>query len=161
MTTDSPQTFIRTAPAPIWIWTNGHFYGVVSLSNAVANGAGQLAEIDALGTSFNFFSAYLTGAWMSNLNIQVQGFRGGDLIYNLTVAAAATNATLFRFDYEDIDRLTFNSFGGQNGGLSGGGPGEEFVMDNLLFAFVPEPSSLPLTALGVVTLRALLKRKRV
>ncbi|HVM59222.1 MAG TPA: PEP-CTERM sorting domain-containing protein [Verrucomicrobiae bacterium] len=148
------------AEAPIPMWTNGYFYGVVSLSNAVANGAGLPAEIDAVGTNFNFFSAYLTGAWMSNLNVQVEGFRGGDLIYNLTVTAAATNATLFTFDYEDIDRLTFSSFGGQNAGFSPGGPGEQFVMDNLLFAFVPEPSTLLLVATGAVPLAALLRRRR-
>jgi len=33
-------------------------------------------------------------------------------------------------------------------------------MDNFMFEFIPEPSSLLLTALGAVTLWAFLKRKR-
>jgi hypothetical protein len=146
------------AEAPIW--SNGFFYGVVSPSNAAVNGGGQPAEIDALGTNFNFFSAYLTGAWMSNLNIEVEGFNGAKEIYDTIVVASATNPTLFTFNYLDIDRLYFNSYGGQDAGLPGGGPGEEFVMDDFLFDFVPEPSSLLLTALAAVPLIAFLRRKR-
>jgi hypothetical protein len=139
--------------------TNGDYYGMLSISNVALNGDGNLAEIDSPGTNFNFLSAYLTGAWNSNLNIEVQGFSGTTLLYDTTVVASATNATLFTFNYANIDRLTFNSFGGQNAGFPGGG-GEEMAMDNFTFEFVPEPSSLLLTTAGVLTLCAFLKRKR-
>jgi hypothetical protein len=140
--------------------TNGAIYGMVTASNVAFNGFGLPAEIDARGTNFDFLSAYFTGAWNSNLNIQIEGFRGGSLAYNLTVMAAATNATLFTFDYLDIDRLCFNSSGGQDAGF-GSGAGEEFVMDNFMFEFIPEPSSLLLTCVGAVSLLAFLRRKRV
>jgi len=138
--------------------TNGAIYGMVTASNVAFNSFGPPAEIDARGTNFNFLSAYFTGAWNSNLNVQIEGFRGGSLVYNLTVMAAATNATLFTFDYLDIDRLYFNSFGGQDAGF-GSGAGEEFVMDNFMFESIPEPSSFLLAALGGVSLVAFLKRK--
>jgi hypothetical protein len=137
----------------------GYGYGMVSPSNVALNANGNPAEIDARGTNFNFLSTYLTGAWNSNLNIEVQGFRNGTLIYDQTVVAAATNATLFTFDYLDVDRLYFNSFGGQ----PAFGPNNDethFAMDNFTFEFVPEPSSLLLTAGGVLTLWAFLKRKQ-
>jgi hypothetical protein len=136
--------------------TNGFYYGMVSASN-VAGTIGQV-EMDSPGTNFNFLSVYLTGAWNSNLNIEVQGFRGTALLYDQTVMASATNATLFAFYYSDIDRLTFNSFGGQP--AFSGSSGEHFAIDNLTFEFVPEPSSLLLTTAGVLTLCAFLKRKR-
>ncbi|MGD1019245.1 MAG: PEP-CTERM sorting domain-containing protein [Verrucomicrobiia bacterium] len=138
---------------------SGGYYGMVSPPNVAFNGDGYPAEIDSPGTSFNFFSTYLTGAWNSNLNIQVEGFRGGSLVYNLTVIAAATNATLFTFNYTDIDRLYFDSFGGQDAGF-GSGAGEEFVMDNFTFEFIPEPSTFLLAALGGVSLIAFLRRQR-
>ncbi len=138
-------------------YANGYNYGMVSPSNVVYDPFGNPAEVDS-ATNFNFLSAYLTGAWNSNLNIQVEGFNGTNLLYNQTVVASATNATLFTFDYSDINRLYFDSSGGEP--AFGGTPREQFVMDNFTFEFIPEPSSLLLTALGGVTLVAFLKRKR-
>jgi hypothetical protein len=137
---------------------SGYNYGMVSPSNVAFNGFGLPAEIDS-GTNFNFLSTYLTGAWNSNLNIEVQGFSGATLLYDTTVVASATSPTLFTFNYANVNQLVFNSFGGQNAGFASGS-GEEFVMDNLTFEFVPEPSSLLLVALGGVSLVALLRRKR-
>jgi hypothetical protein len=138
---------------------SGYGYGRVSASNVALNGSGFPAEIDARGTNFDFLSAYLTGAWNSNLNIQVEGFRNGALVYDLTVIAAATNSTLFTFNYLNIDRLYFNSFGGQSAGFSSS-PGENFAMDNFDFEFVPEPSSFLLTTAGALMLWAAVKHKR-
>jgi hypothetical protein len=136
---------------------NGYYYGMVSPPNVAFNGAGSPAEIDALGTNFNFLSVYLTGAWNSNLNIEVQGYRDTNLIYDETLVVSATNATLFTFNYLDIDRLYFNSYGGDNAGF--GGSGEEFVMDNFEFEFIPEPSSFLLAALGCISLVALVRHR--
>jgi hypothetical protein len=138
--------------------TNGSYYGMVSASNVVFNSDGSPAEIDSPGGNFNFLSAYMTGMWRSNLNIEVQGFSGADLLYDQTVVASATNPTLFAFNYLDIDRLTFNSFGGQSAGFPASS-GNIFVMDNMSFAFVPEPSTVLLAAVGALTLCAFLKRK--
>jgi hypothetical protein len=139
-------------------YSNGYNYGMVSASNVALNAGGNPAEIDARGTNFDLLSTYLTGAWNSNLNIEVQGFRGGTLLYDTTVVASATSPTLFAFDYLDIDRLYFNSFGGEP--AFGGSSRTAFAMDNFTFEFIPEPSSLLLTALGAVSLVAFLKRKR-
>jgi hypothetical protein len=141
--------------------TDGYYYGMVTASNVAFNGGGTTSEVDAISTNFNFLSAYLTGAWNSNLNIEVQGFRSGTMLYDTTVVASATSPTLFTFNYLDIDSLTFNSFGGQDADFppprSGG---EQFAMDNFTFEFVPEPSSLLLAAAGSLLLCPLLKRKR-
>jgi hypothetical protein len=137
--------------------TNGYYYGVVSPSNVAFNAGGNPAEIDS-ATNFNFFSAYLTGTWNSNLNIEVEGFNGAKEIYDTIVVASATNATLFTFNYLDIDRLYFDSYGGQSAGFTDGG-GVIFVMDNFMFEFIPEPSSLLLTFLGVLILWGFRKRR--
>ena len=137
---------------------SGYYYGMVSPSNVALNAMGAPAEIDSAGTNFNFLSVYLTGAWYSNLNIEVEGFRSGTLLYDTTVVVAATSPTLFTFNYVNIDRLYFNSFGGQYAGF--GHIGEHFAMDNLSVEFVPEPSSLLLATVGALLLWPLLKRKR-
>ncbi len=137
----------------------GYNYGMVSASNVVFNSDGAPAEVNSPATDFNFLSVYLTGAWRSNLNIEVQGFRDGTLIYDQTVIASATSPTLFTFGYTNIDRLYFNSFGGQPAGFPSGGEGTQFAMDNFSFEFIPEPSAFLLTAAGALLLWPLLKRK--
>jgi hypothetical protein len=137
---------------------DGYVLGMVSASNVAFNGSGYPAEIDSPGTNFNFLSAYLTGAWNNNLNIEVRGYRDTNLVYDVTKVVSATSPTLFTFDYLDIDRLYFNSYGGEP--AFGGSSRLNFVVDNFEFEFVPEPSSLLLTALGLVPLWAYLKRRR-
>ena len=137
---------------------SGYYYGTVTPSNVALNAFGAPAEIDST-TNFSFLNVYLTGAWNSNLNIQVQGFRGATMLYDTTVVVSATSPTLFNFTYLNIDRLYFNSFGGEYAGFPGGSA-EHFAMDNFTFEFVPEPSPLLLTAAGALLLWPLLKRKR-
>jgi hypothetical protein len=138
--------------------SNGYYNGMVSVSNVALNAFGAPAEIDS-STNFNFLSAYLTGAWNSNLNIQVQGFSGGAMLYDTTVVASATSPTLFTFNYLNIDRLHFDSFGGEYAGFPAGSA-THFAMDNFTFEFIPEPSSLLLASLGALLVWPLLKRKR-
>jgi hypothetical protein len=135
----------------------GNYYGMVSPSNV-----GDLAtsEIESPGTNFNFLSAYLTGFLNSNLNIEVQGYRETNLVYDQTVVASATNATLFTFNFLDVDRLDFDAFGGQPAFGAEGVSADNFSMDNFEFEFIPEPSSFLLAALGAVSLIAFLRRKR-
>jgi hypothetical protein len=130
---------------------------MVSPPNVALNSGGTPAEIDS-ATNFNFLSAYFTGAWMSNLNIEVQGYNGTNLVYDETKVVSATTPTLIAFDYSDIDRLYFNSYGGEE--AFGNNDGENFVMDNMTIEFIPEPSSLLLTTLGAVTLWGFVRRKR-
>jgi len=139
--------------------TDGYYYGMLTASNVAFNGSGFPAEIDSAGTNFNFLSAYLTGAFNSNLNIEVEGFSGATLLYGTTVVASATSPMLFTFNYLDIDRLYFNSFGGQSAGFPNGA-GDVFAMDNLTVEFIPEPSSLLLATVGALLLWPLLRRKR-
>lgn len=145
----------RNGPPP---YTNGTYYGVVSPSNVAILAFDGPSEIDSPGTNFNFLSAYLTGDWMSNLDIKVQGFRDTNLMYDQTVVASATNPTLFAFDYLDVNRIVFTSSGGQP--AFGGIISEQIIMDNFTFEFIPEPSSLLLTSLGAVTLFAIVRRRR-
>ncbi len=138
---------------------SGYYYGMVSASNVAYGAFSGGAEIDSPGTNFNFQSAYFTGAWNSNLNIQVQGFSGATMLFNTTVVASATSPTLFALNYLNIDRLTFNPSGGEDAGFFQAG-GVNFAMDNFTFEFVPEPSAFLLAAFGALTLWPFLKRKR-
>jgi hypothetical protein len=135
----------------------GNFYGMVSPSNVAGLGT---SEIESPGSNFNFISAYLTGFLNSNLNIEVQGYRGTNLVYDETKVANATNATLFTFNFLDINRLDFDAFGGLPAFGLENVDSANFTIDNFTFEFIPEPSSLLLAALGGVLLLAVLKRRR-
>jgi hypothetical protein len=137
---------------------SGYYYGMVTASNVAYDGFGNPAEIDSPGTNFDFLGAHFTGAWNSNLNIEVQGFRGTNLVYDETKVVSATSPTLCTFDYLDIDHLYFNSYGGEP--AFGGTSRASFVMDNFMFEFIPEPSTFLLAALAAVSLAAVLRRQR-
>jgi hypothetical protein len=112
---------------------NGFFNGMVTVSNVAFNAFGSPAEIDSVGTNFTFISAYLTGAWNNNLSVEVQGFNGTNLVYDRTNVVQATAPTLVYYNFQNITRLYFNSFGGQNADFEG--MGETFAMDNFSFVF--------------------------
>jgi hypothetical protein len=141
---------------------SGDYYGMVSASNVAevitSPNFGFVPEIDSPETNFNFLSAYLTGYWNSNLNIEVEGFNGTTMLYDTTVVANATSPTLFTFDYQNINRLVFASSGGLPA-FGGTGDDPDFIMDNFTFEFVPEPSPLLLTAGAALLPWPLLKRK--
>ncbi len=139
---------------------SGFYYGMITPSNVALNAHGDPAEIDSTGTNFNFLSAYLTGAWRSNLNIEIQGFNGPTMLYDTTVVVSATSPTLFTFNYLGINHVAFNATGGQNVGFPAGGDGEVFAMDNFDFEFAPEPSAFLLTAAGALMLWPVVKRRR-
>jgi hypothetical protein len=149
------NAFLYAGQSPFY--TNGYYYGIVSLSNVAYNANGGLTEISS-ATNFNFLSAYFTGAWNSNLNIEVQGFRDNALVYDETKVASATTSTPFTFSYMNIDRLDFIASGGEPAFFPTGN--NQFAMDNFMFESIPEPSSLLLTTLGAVTLFAVVRRQR-
>jgi len=152
--------FTNVLPHEIHGLTNGlsgDYYGMVSASN-VARIYYTGGEIDSPSSNFDFLSAYLTGFLNSNLNIEVQGFSGGTLLYDTTVVASATNSTLFTFNYLNISRLCFTPSSGQP--AFDAGSDSQLIMDNFTFEFVPEPSPLLLATAGALLLSPLLKRKR-
>ena len=132
--------------------TDGFVLGMVSPPNVAYNLGGDPVTIHSFlhGTNFNFFSVYLTSGLASNLNIEVQGFRSLNLLYDQSVTVGTTNPTLFTFNFLDIDKLTFTP--------SGGFP-TWIVMDNLNFELVPEPCTLFLTVAGALLLWPIPKRK--
>ncbi len=108
----------------------GYVAGMVTPECIAYNYLGEPAEIRS-DAPFTLVSAWLTAAWLDDLQITVEGFSGSSLIYAQTVAVSPTAATLFNFNYVGVDRVRFTSSGGmllsQN---TGDGP--QFVMDNLV-----------------------------
>jgi hypothetical protein len=135
------------------IGSSGYSNGLVS-TNHVASGN---SNSGITGPTFNFEGAYLTGAWRDGLNINIQGYNGGSLLYDTTVVVDSTSATWFDFNYLSIDTLVFDSYGGTAHGYSASGlilDGDHFVMDNFTYAYfhVPEPISFSLLCFGLVGL---------
>ena len=110
----------------------------MSSNNVIYNHSANPASItDA--TPFNFISAYLTAAWNDNLQVEVEGYTSGTLIYDNTYTMSATAPTLIQFNYSGVNEVDFNSFGGTwHSGY--GSSGKQFVMDNVTVSNV---TSLP------------------
>jgi len=120
---------------------NGYNRGTVSGDYVALNGGGRLAITSAGSSSvFSFDGAYLTAAWRLGLRIQVVGYQGSNAIYDTTVIVDDDEPTYFNFDYADINRLEFTSFGGVFAGGDGGN-GAQFAMDNFTYSAVPIPAA--------------------
>ncbi len=113
-------------------YPTGYIAGMVSPEYVAYNFFGQAAEISS-GTPFTFVSACLTAAWLDDLQITVEGFRGSSLEYTQTVPVSPTAWTLFNFNFVGVDRVRFTPSGGQILAQSSG-TGTQFVMDNLIIS---------------------------
>jgi hypothetical protein len=124
---------------------SGYDGAAVSQTNVAYNAWGSAAAVE--DGAFTFNGAYFTAAWRDGLNVQVQGYSGGTLLYDWTIVVDHDGPTWFAFNYVGIDRLTFNSFGGTEvEGLSGSGA--QFAMDDFTYN-VPHAPLPPAALLGL------------
>ena len=130
---------------------SGYQAGVVSADIVVGNGYGQPALVGS--SAFNLVSAYLTAAWKDNLQLTVTASLGGVQKYQEVYTLSATAPTLLNFNFWDVDSVKFATSGGTtHSGYDS--TGNQFVMDNLTVAAVPEPSTYlaGFSALGMILL---------
>ena len=129
---------------------SGYEQGVVSGEYVAYNGGAQPVVIT--GSTFDFSGAYLTSAWTNTLDILVQGYGGGSLLYSQTVQAVNSQPTWFSFNYTGVDELRFFS------------TSSIFAMDDFIFDFsspVPEPATAFLLGSGIAIISAArIKRKK-
>jgi hypothetical protein len=123
--------------------SSGYTPAVVSPSNIVYNGFGEAASIICNGT-FDLISAYLTAAWNDNLQVEVQGYVAGALLYDNTYTLSAVTPTPLHFNYVGVDEVDFTSFDGTAHTNYGPTPGYQFVMDNVTVAYISVPPQITL-----------------
>jgi len=117
----------------------GYYRGVVSSPNVAFNLFGNPASISASSGLFDLDSAYLTSALSSvpTQHIQVEGFRGATMLYDISYTVNNSGPTLINFDYLGINSVTFTS------------GAQQFAIDNLTVT-IPEPGACALVAVAVV-----------
>ncbi|HSP79053.1 MAG TPA: hypothetical protein VLQ93_11015, partial [Myxococcaceae bacterium] len=88
---------------------SGYEYGTlgnVSLFTGWETGVSMSHEV-----AFDFDGAYITRAWDSSGELQVDGYRNGVLVYSRTVTAYQSHPTWFDFDFLDVDTVWFRPLG--------------------------------------------------
>ena len=142
--------------APEYPWNpSGYLNGLVSGDYVAFNGWGTPAEFS--GRRFNFEGVYLTSAWRDGMNIDIEGYRFGTLIYSETIVLNTNAPVWFEADYLNVDRVRFVSSGGTHH-TGYAGDGTQFAMDNLTFSPVPAPGAILLVSLGTALVGCLRRR---
>jgi PEP-CTERM motif len=140
--------------------TSGYAAGVVSPSKVILNWFAQDAFISS-ATDFVLNSFYLTAAWNDGLQVKVDGFNNGSLVWSQTLSPSATAPTLYTFASTMVDQVKFSSFGGTlHPGYNGGGT--HFALDNLTFnaaGNVPEPAAWAMMLAGFGLVGSAMRRR--
>jgi photosystem II stability/assembly factor-like uncharacterized protein len=110
---------------------SGYHAGVVSTNNLIADGLGNPASITN-STPFGLVSGYFTAAWNDNLQLEIQGYNGGVLVYDVTNILSATNSTFISLNFLSVTRVTFIPSGGTPHLAYGPSSAQHFAADNLL-----------------------------
>jgi hypothetical protein len=92
----------------------------------------KMVSLRAIDNSLDFdlVKGNFTGAWNNGLNITATAWDDGVVVGTKSFSVDTTGPTETVFDFTSIDKITFESSGGTDAGLGGGG--EHFVMDDLV-----------------------------
>lgn len=145
-------------PGPV-TGSTGYHNGTVSGNFVAFNTVPAVVS----GSVFDFNGAYLTAAWHNGLNITVSGSLNNQMLYSETVIVDTYNPTWFMFNYNGIDKLTINSFGGVDSGNFSGPDSTMFVMDDFTFqqpSTVPIPAAVWLFGSGLLGLTGAARRRK-
>jgi hypothetical protein len=111
---------------------SGYVPGTISSPHIAYNPGGTAANINS-PNPFDLHSAYFTAAWNDNLQLRVQGYNRGNLIYDQTYTLQATMPTFINFDFLGVTEVDFTTSGGvPHAGYTGAGT--HFVLDNILIS---------------------------
>ena len=109
---------------------SGYQAGLISPSNVAFDDFGNPASI-SLPVPFDLLSAWLTAAWSDNLQLEVKGYAGGNLLYDSTYFLSPTAPTNIVFNYLGVTEVDFIPSGGTPyPGYSE--TGTQFVVDNMV-----------------------------
>jgi hypothetical protein len=132
----------------------------MGILNWEAQGA-QLVRVD--GSLFDFGSADMIAAWNDGLHVTVTGWLGDEAKYTQLVTLDSTVVSPKVFNFTDIDKLTFSSFGGMKNPLNLTN-GTHFAIDNMNFnvtTAVPEPSSYAMLLAGLTMVGFIARKRKV
>jgi len=135
--------------------------GMVSPSSVAFNAYGNPATVSS-STPFLLDSVYLTGLWNDGLNVQIDGYLSGQLVYSAVEVVSATSPTLATMPGYAVDTVVFSSSGGTHHAAYTNGFGTDFVADNLIFTpgpLVPEPPTIAPAVVGIVAATIVVRRR--
>ena len=97
-------------------------------------------SISMSGSPFDFLGAYITAAWDTNQEFEVEGWLNGNQVYSTILTTSPDGPYWFDFQFTGIDTLVFDPL-----------QGNHLCIDNI--TLIPEPATLALLVFGGLMLR--------
>lgn len=140
--------------APVSGYTNA----VVDGRQAAYSGFDDAAEIGGLSDGYVLQSGWFTAAFNDGLTITAKGYRGDELIHELSFVVDTNAPTQQTFDWRGVTRVSFAGSGGTDRFFDMSGT--NFAVDAVQVAAVPEPATWALMVLGFASVATALRCQR-
>jgi hypothetical protein len=134
---------------------SGYPAGIVSSPNVAVNNFGNAASFSSVSGLLNLSSLYATAAWNDNMDLLIEGLRGGNVLDSISTSINTSGPTFLLLNWLNIDTVTFQTSGGvANPNFCCGGDvqgSRQFALDNVSVELnpTPLPAALPLFATGL------------
>lgn len=133
----------------------GYYNAAVSGDYVAFNHYGDPASFSS-DTPITLVGANFTAAWRDGLQVDVEGYLAGDLVYSTAFTIDTYGPKWIQFDWDDVDQVMFRSSGGVGVGFAQ--DSYQFAMDNLSY-HTPAPGAIILAGFGT-GLTSWLRRRR-
>lgn len=125
-------------------WLTDYWFPHAVVGNVALYNWGSPTIAVNLNGYYDIQGAYVTAIHRPSIDVQVRGWRDGQIVYDQLISTTNQSPTYFDLGYGHVDAIDFTMISSRPGGY--------FTVDNLALIHNPEPTTLLLFGTGLAGL---------